>query len=213
MAENESCKLSPEKNKNYQSLTLSETTENPNTDPEAVPPPKKKKVPRKVVHCSDGVYEEYSTDEEEIEEKKREEEIWRKRTLIDPKTLTWYPWVFHMSWLGGTNILAYADSWGEKLAWFFGITSPKYYWELEEFKKMSAEEEELKKKEAEENFGWTEKGEESEEKILEQPSLATLDATQLKEPAIFYQASTCDHEVDTTSQDNLDFGAEINKSD
>ena len=40
---------------------MSETTENPNTDPEAVPPPKKKKVPRKVVHCSDGVYEEYST--------------------------------------------------------------------------------------------------------------------------------------------------------
>ena len=53
----------------------------------------------------------------------------------------------------------------------------------------------------------------NQEKILEQPSLATLDATQLKEPAIFYQASTCDHEVDTTSQDNLDFGAEINKSD
>ena len=51
----------------------------------------------------------------------------------------------------------------------------------------------------------------NQEKILEQPSLATLDATQLKEPAIFYQASTCDHEVDTTSQDNLDFGAEINK--
>jgi hypothetical protein len=49
---------------------------------------------------------------------------------------------------------------------------------------------------------------------LEQPSLATLDATQLKEPAIFYQASTCDYEVDTTtSQDNLDFGAEINKSE
>ena len=58
--------------------------------------------------------------------------------------------------------MAYADNWGEKLAWFFGITSPKYYWELEEFKKMSAEEEELKKKEAEENFGWTEKGEESQ---------------------------------------------------
>ena len=48
---------------------------------------------------------------------------------------------------------------------------------------------------------------------MEQPSLATLDATQLKEPAIFYEASTCDHEVDTASQDNLDFGAEINKSD
>ena len=54
-------------------------------------------------------------------------------------------------------MLAYADHWGEKLAWFFGITSPKYYWELEEFKKMEAEEEERKKKEAENNFGWTER--------------------------------------------------------
>ena len=62
--------------------------------------------------------------------------------------------------------MAHADNWGEKLAWFFGITSPKYYWELEEFKKMSAEEEELKKKEAEENFGWTEKGEESQVKFI-----------------------------------------------
>lgn len=32
-------------------------------DPEQ--PIKKKKVPRKLIHCSDGVLEEYSTDEEE----------------------------------------------------------------------------------------------------------------------------------------------------
>ena len=65
-------------------------------------PQRKKKVPRRVVHCSDGVYEEYSTDEEELEERKREEEIQRKRALINPKTLPWYPWVFHMSWLAGS---------------------------------------------------------------------------------------------------------------
>ena len=70
--------------------------------------------------------------------------------------------IFQFVGISGTNILAYADHWGEKLAWFFGITSPKYYWELEEFKRMKAEEEERKKKEAEENFGWSEKGEESQ---------------------------------------------------
>lgn len=32
-------------------------------DPEQ--PIKKKKVPRRLIHCSDGVLEEYSTDEEE----------------------------------------------------------------------------------------------------------------------------------------------------
>ena len=34
--------------------------ENLDVDPEAVSQ-KKKKVPRRVIHCSDGVYEEYST--------------------------------------------------------------------------------------------------------------------------------------------------------
>jgi len=209
MAENESCKLSPVKSKDYQSLNLLNTRENLDVDPEAAPQ-KKIKVPRRVVHCSDGVYEEYSTDEDELEERKREEEKQRKRALIDPKTLSWYPWIFHMSWLTGSTILTYADHWGEKLAWFFGITSPKYYWELEEFKRMNAEEEERKKKEAEETYGWAEKGEENQDKVLDQPSLATLDATKLKEPAIFYQESTCD-DGDTISQNDIDFGTKINQ--
>ena len=34
----------------------------------------KKKVPRRILHFSDGTLEEYSTDEEEIEERKRQEE-------------------------------------------------------------------------------------------------------------------------------------------
>ena len=41
---------------------------------------------------------------------------------------------------------------------FFGITSPKYYYELEEFKKINEEEEERKKKEAENTSGWLEQG-------------------------------------------------------
>ena len=78
--------------------------------------------------------------------------------------------------------MAYADYWGEKLAWFFGITSPKYYWELEEFKRMEAEEEERKKKEAEETFGWAEKG---EEKQVINVELFTNGAVKMPDPGSF----------------------------
>ena len=81
------------------------------------PPVKKKKEPRRVVYCSDGVYEEYSTDEEEIELEKQADEERKQRALIDPKTLTWGPWMWHYSWLAGYTIFNYADAWGEKLAW------------------------------------------------------------------------------------------------
>ena len=86
-----------------------------NQDPEI--PAKKKKEPRRVVYCSDGVYEEYSTDEEEIEEQKRAEEQRKQRALIDPKSLSWMPWMIHYSWLAGSRVFNYADSWGERLAW------------------------------------------------------------------------------------------------
>ena len=33
----------------------------------------KKRIPKRVLHFSDGILEEYSTDEEEIEERKKEE--------------------------------------------------------------------------------------------------------------------------------------------
>ncbi len=38
--------------------------------------------------------------------------------------------MIHYTWFAGSSVLGYCDDWGEKLAWFFGITSPKYYYEL-----------------------------------------------------------------------------------
>ena len=32
-----------------------------------------------------------------------------------------------------------ADTCGEKLAWFFGITSPKYQYAIDEYKRLAAE--------------------------------------------------------------------------
>jgi len=64
-------------------------------------------------------------------------------------------------------MLSYADHFGEKLAWFFGITSPKYYYELEEFKKMQEDEATRKEKQETEMHGWTTKDE--VEKVVESP--------------------------------------------
>ena len=54
------------------------------------------------------------------------------------------------------ELLSYCDFFGEKLAWFFGITSPKYYYELEEYRRELEAEEERAKKEDIEIRGWRE---------------------------------------------------------
>ncbi len=126
-----------------------------------------------MIHCSDGVYEEYSTDEEEIEAQRQAEEEKKKRAMIDPKSLPWSSRVLHYLWMAGSGSMYYFDSWGERLAWFFGITSPKYYWEMQEFKRMKEEEEERRKKEAENTSGWNPKGDIcvlDEQPTLEPPS-------------------------------------------
>ncbi|XP_064622440.1 protein FAM177A1-like [Lineus longissimus] len=94
---------------------------------------KKRKIPRRILHFSDGTLEEYSTDEEE------EEEL---PPLVDPKTLTWMPWFWYYFTAASFKALSYADFCGEKLAWFFGITTPKYQSAIDEFYRIKAEEEE-----------------------------------------------------------------------
>lgn len=87
---------------------------------------KKKKVPKRVLHFSDGILEEYSTDEEEREERKKAaEEKEKQQQVADPSTMSWLPWALYLAWLAATNTLAVCDSVGEKLAWWLGITSPK----------------------------------------------------------------------------------------
>ncbi|KAK7474696.1 hypothetical protein BaRGS_00034061 [Batillaria attramentaria] len=48
---------------------------------------KKKKAPKRILHFSDGVLEEYSTDEDE--------ETTPMQPPVDPKMLTWMPWMWH----------------------------------------------------------------------------------------------------------------------
>lgn len=92
----------------------------------------KKKVPRRLIHFSDGVLEEYSTDEEDETP---------PPPAIDPKSLTWGPWMWYYVSSAALKTLGVADACGEKLAWFFGITTPKYQSAIDEFYRLKAEEE------------------------------------------------------------------------
>eukprot|EP00058_Branchiostoma_floridae_P004607 XP_002590095.1 hypothetical protein BRAFLDRAFT_123465 [Branchiostoma floridae] len=115
------------------------------------PAHKKKKKPRRVLHCSDGIYEEFSTDEEdEVDE-----------PTVDPKTLTWGPYLwFYTTFVAGRGLAdsvgrvwycliscqcifsVACDFLGEKLAWFFGITSPKYQYAIDEYERMQRQDKE-----------------------------------------------------------------------
>ena len=115
----------------------------------------KKRVPKRILHFSDGILEEYSTDEEEREErKKQEEEKEKKQQVADPKDMSWIPWFLYLAWMTASGTLSVCDNIGEKLAWWLGITSPKYYYEIQEAKRMLKEEEERKKRMDAEMAGW-----------------------------------------------------------
>ena len=70
-----------------------------------------------------------------------------------------------------------------KISRFFGITSPKYYREIQEFKKMQIEEAERKKEEAENTSGWTNIGNSPSEVITE------LDASKLTASNLYTTAA------------------------
>lgn len=67
----------------------------------------------------------------------------------------WGPWLAYKAWSAGSTALAACDYLGESLASFLGITTPKYYFELEEYKKREA----AKKALEEEKKGWSEPSE------------------------------------------------------
>ncbi|KAJ8919491.1 hypothetical protein NQ315_002112 [Exocentrus adspersus] len=104
----------------------------------------KVKTPKRVLHFCDGVLEEYSSDEEEAEALK-------EQAVVDPSTLQWGPWFWYKAWTAGASTLSVVDSIGEYLASLFGITTPRYYFELEEYKRREKE----KQQEQEQAQGWS----------------------------------------------------------
>lgn len=53
--------------------------------------------------------------------------------------LSWLPWFWYQSIFIGSKALAVCDYLGETLANFFGIISPKYEYEIEQYKRKIAE--------------------------------------------------------------------------
>ena len=135
------------------------SSESPNPQYQSFDDPKKR-VPKRILHFSDGILEEYSTDEDEREERKRQEEEKEKsQQVVNTKDMSWVPWVLYLAWMAATNTLSVCDSVGESLAWWLGITSPKYYYEIQEAKRMIKEEEERKSRLDAEMAGWVGEGE------------------------------------------------------
>ncbi|XP_078050565.1 protein FAM177A1 isoform X2 [Augochlora pura] len=122
-------------------------SENSNVEMQDLKP---KKLPKRVLHFSDGDLVEYSEDETDSSEEVT------TVTQIDPKSLEWGPWAWYQTTSFGTRVLDGCDYVGEWLASFFGITSPKYEFEINEFYRLQALERETKHKQDLEMGGWNE---------------------------------------------------------
>lgn len=127
------------------------------------------RVPKRIIHFCDGTIEEYSSDEDE-------QDASNKVATINPSTLQWGPWIWHHTVNVGIKSLKVCDYLGEHLASFFGITTPKYQYEIDEYDRMMAEEEERKKKQDMEMGGWTETRAETEGAV-ESPPIQQADMT------------------------------------
>lgn len=47
--------------------------------------------------------------------------------------MSWPAWILHQGSKGGVNTLNYLDYMGETLAYYLGITSSKYQYEIDEY--------------------------------------------------------------------------------
>ncbi|OAF72149.1 hypothetical protein A3Q56_00090 [Intoshia linei] len=85
------------------------------------------KKPRRIIHCSNGTLPEYSTDEESE---------CGNIQIADTSSMTWLHYAYHLSGTFGYKTLAWVDYFGSKIAWFLGITSPKYASEMNYYKRL-----------------------------------------------------------------------------
>ncbi|VEL22726.1 unnamed protein product [Protopolystoma xenopodis] len=93
------------------------------------------KTIRRRLHFSDGVLDEYSTDEESAPSTQiaTVSPIDCAHCCIDTASMPWGEWVLHQTCAGGYSALQFVDWAGEKLAWAFGITKPKFNDMIEEY--------------------------------------------------------------------------------
>ncbi|XP_011879645.1 PREDICTED: protein FAM177A1-like [Vollenhovia emeryi] len=109
------------------------------------------KKPKRVLQFSDGVMEEYSS-EDEVDAPKINKVV----PQIDTKNMNWLPWAWYQTTWLSCKMLEGCDYVGECLADFFGITAPKYRFEINEFYRLQALEKERFLKQDLEMGGWNE---------------------------------------------------------
>ncbi|XP_071647838.1 protein FAM177A1 [Temnothorax longispinosus] len=131
---------------------LSDVILQENSDAETQCKRKLSKKPKRVLQFSDGVMEEYSS-EDEVDAPKNNKTV----SQIDTKNMTWLPWAWHQTTWFSSKMLDGCDYVGECLANFFGITAPKYQFEINEFYRLQALERELFHKQDLEMGGWNER--------------------------------------------------------
>ncbi|XP_061891023.1 uncharacterized protein LOC133641148 isoform X2 [Entelurus aequoreus] len=123
---------SPKASRDFRTLELGENQRNV----------QREKTPRRIIHFSSGeTMEEYSTDEEEEAE--------RKDLLSSPvdavrSKMTWGPYFWFHMWRAASSTISACDYLGERMASFFGITSAKYQYAIDEYYRTKKEREEEK---------------------------------------------------------------------
>nr|XP_049612910.1 protein FAM177A1 isoform X2 [Syngnathus scovelli] len=103
----------------------------------------REKTPRRIIHFSNGeTMEEYSTDEEEEEVKVQERKDLLNSIDAERSKMTWGPYFWFHMWKAATSTISACDYLGERMASFFGITSAKYQYAIDEYYKIKKEREE-----------------------------------------------------------------------
>ncbi|XP_053669666.1 protein FAM177A1 [Anopheles nili] len=93
------------------------------------------RAPKRVLHFCDGTLEEFSDDDTDQVDNP-------EPAPVDESKLKWSEWMRYKTCKFGSTVLAGCDYVGEGLASFLGITTPKYSYEIEQFKRMQAEQHE-----------------------------------------------------------------------
>nr|XP_057945364.1 protein FAM177A1-like isoform X2 [Doryrhamphus excisus] len=146
----------------------------------------REKTPRRIIHFSSGeTMEEYSTDEEDEEGKDPE----RKDLLSSPvgavrSKMTWGPYFWFYMWRAATSTISACDYLGERMASFFGITSAKYQYAIDEYYRIKKQREEENEEtrlseEAEHTF--------DESHVQEADESITDTETSVSPPGVAYQ--------------------------
>jgi len=99
----------------------------------------------KLIHFSDGstmeVQEEDTDTPDLVPEQEPHPSLHRHSSdptgvPVDPKTMSWPVWMKHYSHKGTGKVMNGLEYTGETLAYYLGITTPKYQHEIDEYNRM-----------------------------------------------------------------------------